>query len=200
MLQFLYTGKYETDLGSFSIGKSPAEIDAQLYALGDKYDIVTLKRRALNRFRRSVNSFGTQVDLIPNLLEAVYMTTPSVDRSLRDIVKALLIRHKVELRAHNSFVDLFQNKLDGDSALEVLDAFSGLGSPTRLSTNLTGPRFARCPQCNTDTIIAWCRDCKCSRELMWQDVAPLCKACGECNIKDIGCTRCREPVVLHQMI
>lgn len=61
--------------------------DAQVYALGDKYDVPSLRRLAQKMFLLGCKSANPQLMAIA--IEEIYSSTPSSDRGLRDIaVKA----------------------------------------------------------------------------------------------------------------
>ena len=145
MLRFLYTGSYESTL----VGLTPAEVDAHLYALADKYDISRLKKAAQTEFDKAIADSTLLVCFVPKLLELVYTTTPPSDRGLRDSVTKLLIHHRTELRALDDFVDLVKNKLGGDFALDVIDAFSGTRTPPNSSEEPLNPSRPYCYRCGT---------------------------------------------------
>ena len=67
-----------------------------MYALGEEYDITDLKEEALWKFKKAIEAKKGLSDKLTALLEViptVYETTPDSDRSLRDVVVALGVRH-----------------------------------------------------------------------------------------------------------
>ena len=64
---------------------------AQMYALGDEYDIDDLKNEALWKFEKAIEAKKGLSDELTDLIEViptVYETTPDSDRGLRDAVVA----------------------------------------------------------------------------------------------------------------
>ena len=64
---------------------------AQMYALGDEYDIHDLKEEALWKFERAIEAKEGISDELTDVIEViptVYETTPDNDRGLRDAVVA----------------------------------------------------------------------------------------------------------------
>ena len=64
---------------------------AQMYALGDEYDIQDLREEALWKFEQAIKAKKGRSDEFPYLLDViatVYATTPDSDRGLRDVVVA----------------------------------------------------------------------------------------------------------------
>ena len=190
MLTFLYTGKYNSSID----GVQQALVDAHVYALGDKYGIERLKEQAQKNFQNSRTRLPS--DEIPKLLEIIYTTTPSMDRGLRNNVEPLLVKCKVELRAHEYFMELFKTKLDFDFAVDVLDAFSSLSPPNTPSVTPSVARNLRCSHCKTDTAIAWCNPCATHRPIRNQGRVKYCSVCGGSEFADPGifCNTCLLPV------
>ena len=100
MLQHLYLQTHTVNL-SLSIfwssndswAKTRLHVHAQMYSLGDKYDVPGLKKEAARRFDKDVEIPGdtkcketlTLLSVVPH----IYATTPDSDRGLRDLV----VRH-----------------------------------------------------------------------------------------------------------
>ena len=106
MLEYLYIQDYTVDLGfdpfwsvNDSWAQSPLHVHAQMYSLGDKYDLPGLKKEAVRRFINDIAIPGdkkcetlTLLSVIPN----VYTTTPESDRGLRDLVaRHVFQRYKI---------------------------------------------------------------------------------------------------------
>lgn len=100
MIDCLYSGSY-TDFSLEADGqdwKSPHQLHAAMYALGDKWDIAVIKETALLNFNKHAAKFGSSdllglIDSIP----IVYSSTPDSERTLRDAtvdkVKATPLRY-----------------------------------------------------------------------------------------------------------
>lgn len=92
--------------------------NVMVYALAEKYDLQPLKELARCKFEiRSARSW--QVDDIVGVLKAVYRTTPSTDRGLRDIIINVCSSYIDGLVSHKEL----RQMLHDDSALasEMLD-------------------------------------------------------------------------------
>ncbi|KAG4272582.1 hypothetical protein FPRO04_10535 [Fusarium proliferatum] len=84
MLRFVYSFNYDVPPDT-----PPMIFHAKVYQIGDKYGIETLKKQALNNFKRVVEGSEVTTEYASDLADAittVYTTTPPGDRGLRDIV------------------------------------------------------------------------------------------------------------------
>ena len=96
MLQHLYTFDYpghKMSIGDDEESSHVSELHthAQMYALGDEYDIDDLKKEALWKFEKAIEAKKGLSDALTDLIEViptVYETTPDSDRGLRDAVVA----------------------------------------------------------------------------------------------------------------
>ena len=78
---------------------SGAHIDAQMYALGDKYDIRGLKALAAEKIEPAfdaytLNTFGLDIQFLKEVsavVDVVYSSTPESDRRLRDITMQVVL-------------------------------------------------------------------------------------------------------------
>lgn len=122
MLQHLYLQAYAVNLGSDAFwlsndswAKSRLQVHAQMYSLGDKYDLPALKKEAARRFEEDVETPGeTRRETTLTLLSVVpliYSTTPDTDAGLRDPVVRQIYRRYTTASKH--FVD------ELDTALQV---------------------------------------------------------------------------------
>ena len=124
MLQHLYMQPYMVNHGlegldrfwSFndSWAATRLHVHAQMYSLGDKYDLPGLKNEAVRRFKEDVKIPGDRKSETLTLLSVVptvYTTTPDSDRGLRN----LLVQHIFE--RYNTASKHFVEELD--TALEV---------------------------------------------------------------------------------
>jgi hypothetical protein len=111
-------------------------LHAQMYAMGDKYDISALKAYSLTRFRRVIatQSHLSVADLATSITEA-YETTPDSDRGLRDVVLDVAGKNVVKLTRDDAFsrmaVDIPRGRVLGMSCC-------------------SGNREGRCAECITD--------------------------------------------------
>ena len=89
MIDCLYSGSY-TDFTLEADGedwKSPHQLHAAMYALGDKWDIAVIKETSLLNFTMHAAKF-TSVDLLGLIdsIPIIYSSTPESERTLRDAV------------------------------------------------------------------------------------------------------------------
>ncbi len=121
MLQHLYLQPYIVDLGpdpfwslNDSWAKTRLHVHAQMYSLGDKYDIPSLKKEAARRFREDVGIPGNrkcETLTLLSVVDKIYTTTPDSDRGLRNfLVQQIFQRYNT---ASKHFVE------ELDTALEV---------------------------------------------------------------------------------
>ena len=116
MLQHLYMQTYMVDLGLDGLDRywSLLHVHAQMYSLGDKYDLPGLKREAARRFTEDVKipaDCKSETLTLLSIVPIVYTTTPDSDRGLRN----LLVRQIFE--RYNTASKHFVEELD--KALEV---------------------------------------------------------------------------------
>lgn len=120
MLCFFYTCEY-SDLGE---NAADAVINILVYAIADKYNIETLKRLAITKFKGTMSSTKFNPNAFPGIVRQIYSTTPSSDRGLRDCAKDITKQQKDSLRLNKAFRNLLQDGiLEGDFVLDVLDAW-----------------------------------------------------------------------------
>ena len=96
MLQHLYSFDYPDHKISIGDDEESSHVSglhthAQMYALGDEYDIGDLKEEALWKFKKALEAKKGHDDELTTLVEViptVYATTPNSDRGLRDAIVA----------------------------------------------------------------------------------------------------------------
>lgn len=96
MLEYLYMQDYTVDLGFdpfWSVNDSWAQtrlhVHAQMYSLGDEYDLQGLKKEAARRFITDILIPGDkkrETLTLLSVIPTIYTTTPDSDRGLRDLV------------------------------------------------------------------------------------------------------------------
>ncbi|KAF5621974.1 hypothetical protein F52700_10848 [Fusarium sp. NRRL 52700] len=106
MLRFMYSFEYSSD------HDTPRMVfDVRVYQIADKYGITALKNEVKKQFKAAVASEWTANDfsVAANL---VYVTTPSRDRGLRDIVMETIRENIDYLVDHNNFDELLRSTPD----------------------------------------------------------------------------------------
>lgn len=105
MLEFCYTFTYTCPTSSSP--SSPNEdamiFHVHMYAVGEIYDIPSLKALAARNFDRDVNHAFPR---FPAAVRAIYETTPDSDRGLRDRALRVCAAHAAELLANPAFEDV----------------------------------------------------------------------------------------------
>ncbi|KAL2002768.1 hypothetical protein VTN02DRAFT_5986 [Thermoascus thermophilus] len=110
VLDFLYTGDYETDEIDYSQDVNALiNRHVQVYACADKFCISDLKDVAAKKFDEQLSLLLEYVDsnnnnnekgeVLATIIPEVYSTTPSTDRQLRDILTAKITEALPELLA-----------------------------------------------------------------------------------------------------
>lgn len=99
-----------SDSGGGDEERSPTDLNGillahiQTYAIGEYYDIPTLKTFALERFTAATSS-GWQLDGLVSVIKAVDERIRHDDRALRDVLLSHLVKHATELQETSSFMD-----------------------------------------------------------------------------------------------
>lgn len=88
MIKFLYTGDYDDNTTDVN---SSLMFHVRVYALAEKYDIEGLKR--LTEFGVEEIADGQMCQNFPAIVAAVFESTPSSDRGLRDVVSRICANH-----------------------------------------------------------------------------------------------------------
>ena len=140
-----------------------AVIDAELYAIADKYDVEGLKEAASRELELHLETalFGVRKDPkdLSDVLEAVemgYTLTPSSDRGARDAIMKSLGPHYSRLIKNEEFQEFHKSGLaDGEFALDLLK--------TWMKHPIPGKRV--CDNClvdpeNDDLVITACYYCQ----------------------------------------
>ena len=119
MLRFLYTSDYRDDAN----GDRPLLVNAEVYGLGDKYNIDALKDLAKGKFSIAL---GGCLDIVSfrEAIEIVYSTTPASDRGLRDCLTHALLLDRQKAHELEDFNSLIRGELaDGDFATDLINAW-----------------------------------------------------------------------------
>ena len=135
MLVLLYSCDY--DDAAHRPTQHPYEFNARMYALADKYGIEDLKDFA--KYSLSlwlpISGYITapfEAPMFVKALRAIYTTTLSSDRGLRDLVIPTIKECRVDLRNESDFVEMLSSGLgDGEFAMDVFDALLELVQPKK---------------------------------------------------------------------
>ena len=82
MLEFFYNMDYKVEESSCLV---PALVHAAVYGIADKYIVQELRILAAKKFGENMPSVTSIQDLL-SITQVVYTSTPSMDRTLRDIL------------------------------------------------------------------------------------------------------------------
>jgi hypothetical protein len=96
---------------------------AQVYSFAETYDMPWLKDYARTRFQTSLEKDGCRSDVFFCVVNEVYTTTPTVDRTLRDILVKTAQRNADYLVTRDDFRSSISKATDF-----VTDLFHGLAS------------------------------------------------------------------------
>ena len=123
MLKYLYSQMYPLEAY-----QSPPQVrsvndlfvDANLYAVADKYDVPRLKGHICHAFASLLDVVGTSIQLtsvsfMPEQIGIVYGTTPDSDRGLRDKLYQFVKSHRAKILGKES-VQQCAKKYDGFAA------------------------------------------------------------------------------------
>ncbi|KAI7229213.1 hypothetical protein KC330_g7559 [Hortaea werneckii] len=115
MLEFIYlhdygVGPIELDIDATARGDE-LSLHANVYALGEKYEIVAMKEASFGKFADKAESSWNSEDF-RNAVKIVFTTTAEQDRDLRDLVTRILSEHRREL-APDSAVETTVRQVNG---------------------------------------------------------------------------------------
>jgi len=164
MLSYLYTLDYSDNsavrpllptgqnwplLLSNEESKSVLELDAQVYAIAEKYDISGLKDLAKHKYKLALGNCSGG-DFLRSI-QQVYQLTPPSDRGLRDLVIEYTSAHMTELRAKNEFT----------VAIEDIPGFCVDLLQAVLNAQAAPSQKRHCKFCRTERIFHWsCSSCE----------------------------------------
>jgi hypothetical protein len=115
MFEFIYLHDYGvTPLGfdnDVAAHKVELCLHANVYALGEKYEVAAMKEVSLLKFVEKAESFWSSKDF-RNAVKIVFTTTADQDRDLRDLVARILSQHRREL-APDPAVEATVRQVDG---------------------------------------------------------------------------------------
>ena len=101
MLYFMYNFHYDTG-ALVELRGTPVIFQVKMYAMGDLYDITSLKEYARGEFSKALYKGWRTDELVPAITE-IYASTPESDRGLRDIVAGKCARNMKVLAGQSSF-------------------------------------------------------------------------------------------------
>ncbi|KAF5554419.1 hypothetical protein FPHYL_8439 [Fusarium phyllophilum] len=120
MLRFIYSFEYDNTQGT-----PPMIFDARMYQIADKYDIAALKTESKKKFELTIAN-GWATDDFPVAANLVYVSTPSEDRGLRDIVVETARKNIDQLVGKDGFCELTRET--PDFAADLIPFLCGKGS------------------------------------------------------------------------
>ncbi|KAI7459835.1 hypothetical protein KC367_g8948 [Hortaea werneckii] len=167
MFEFIYLHEY---------GVGPLKLDndatarrdelclhANVYALGEKYEIAAMKETSLRKFADKAESSWNSEDF-RNAVKIVFTTTVKQDSNLRDLVARILSEHRREL-APDSAVETTVRQVDGLAYRLWKMATTGKGPTCNVCQSVFVRRCQGCrkPGKGYDTIAHFV-SCKCEEE------------------------------------
>ncbi|KAI4202519.1 MAG: hypothetical protein LQ350_002462 [Teloschistes chrysophthalmus] len=134
LIHYLYKFDYVDDDGRQSQTQSNAQksdtqtlaVNAGMYIMGDRYNLLELKDLAKAKFTTALQSSWDKENL-PEVIRTIYDNTLPSDRGLRDCLVPIFKAHKATLRARPAFMQLVRTH--GDFAVDLVDAWAGLQPP-----------------------------------------------------------------------
>jgi hypothetical protein len=99
----------QRDLASDDTPKGfPLLLHAQMYAMGEKYQIIGLKSLAKSKFE-VVTKENWHDDMFSSTVDQIYKSTPNSDRGLRDIMVDLACQHIASLELRQDFQEMLES-------------------------------------------------------------------------------------------
>ncbi|KAF4541509.1 BTB/POZ domain containing protein [Lasiodiplodia theobromae] len=173
MLEFCYTFTYTCPTSSSSSSSSHPSSSSpsrnedamifhvHMYAVGEIYDIPSLKALAARNFDRDVDHAFPR---FPAAVRAIYETTPDSDRGLRDRALRVCAAHAAELLANPAFEDVMDQL--GVFGKEFARQLVANGS----AAGAAGAGAVK--QAPTKTVVVDCRRYRCGKRLIKPDDPP----------------------------
>ncbi len=161
MLLYIYKSDYPDGEGHYE----PLILHANMYALGDRYDIEDLKNLAKEKFSNILDGHALN-DTFFGAVDAVYSATLPSDRGLRDCIALKMRKNWIELRGKDAFMEVV--KCNGDIAIDLVDTWAASNDePVSKSVTEPMPRYQNligCPICNRRqmTDMSWFGTLRCS--------------------------------------
>ncbi|KAF2496366.1 hypothetical protein BU16DRAFT_509359 [Lophium mytilinum] len=150
MLEFAYTASYPCPKGATS-ERLRALHEVAVYGIGHKYEIPSLQEHALGRFCCFVSSEWEQ-EYFPDVVRAIYESTPSSDRGLRDYVVNIMVSFQEKI-----------SKQDRESPIQKLlaeigefsrDCYVGVGKGLTENFKIFQKALC-CTSCGKDRLLEW---------------------------------------------
>ncbi|KAL8870252.1 MAG: hypothetical protein Q9174_003662 [Haloplaca sp. 1 TL-2023] len=130
LVDYLYSFDYEDRRQAQPSLQSSASktlsINANMYIVGDRYNLRELKDLARQKFQTALSKSWDKENL-PDVIRTIYDNTLSSDRGLRDCLIPILQSQKTVLRAREAFMQLVS--CHGEFAIDLIDAWAGLTPP-----------------------------------------------------------------------
>ena len=119
MIDYLYRLDYNDNLNTANTESSdgPLVMNANVYAIADKYEIWSLKKVARRKTTKALETDTNHESFLP-ALDIVWNTTPLHDRGLRDLFLPFIAENKKTLLEKEDFMETI--RANGDLAVDVL--------------------------------------------------------------------------------
>ena len=182
MISYLYTGKYKENHELWSKGTF---VYIRMYALAEKYDIPGLQSDAREGFS-TLASLKWPYRNLPAIIVAIYSSTPSSDRGLRDTIIKLCAQHLPDFFAlEEESVDEIRDAAP-EFEHELLVVVARLGEEERLRLgSLLDSEFkcsrlhGRCPRCGSPRAPTMILERVVSSNGKTEGIGQRCVQCGE---------------------
>ncbi|MCJ1473965.1 hypothetical protein MMC13_002621 [Lambiella insularis] len=182
LLEFLYTGHYddckliatvpETDVEVPATDLPSYATNAVMYSIGERYDIIPLKRLASAKFA-TLSYYDSTPEILrelPSLIKLVYTSTPNSDRGLRGVLVDFFEECPVKLQEDISITDLFHEFPDfgADLYKQHLRTWQWTDSALQKEKELTRSALERRATAETENArlrelvseLTWCPVCR----------------------------------------
>ncbi|KAM0420461.1 hypothetical protein ACHAPT_011753 [Fusarium lateritium] len=131
MLHFMYHFDYTNSTDAPSM-----VFEAQVYQIADKYDVKSLKEHVKDKFDAAI-AIGWPMGDFPLAITVAYITTPSEDRGLRDLIVKTSHYNINSLMKKGYFFEVLRNT--ADFAADLVTFLCAEGTPN--------VKRYRCPSC-----------------------------------------------------
>lgn len=134
VLNFLYKGNYsdgrtnttEKELNASEAGniyQGSLLINTRVYVCAEKWDVVGLKKLAVEKFREVLCTTGISASFVTSL-SIMHSELPESDGELKKVAMVFVCESYHELARRSDFLDLFQR--GGEIAVEIMKAIATL--------------------------------------------------------------------------
>ena len=147
MFDYMYLHDYGEMANTSSedglVGRQNLGLHVKVYALGDKYDVPSLKTTALRKFDKLSSSAWKNAEF-PRVVEMVFESTPDSDMGLRNIVTDIIFRHGEDFARNHEMKHVIRNVNGLAYGLWELSAKIPTGPKCKICGVV---RLNQCPSC-----------------------------------------------------